>query len=364
MIKNVITFLLALILALGIAEIGLRVAGFGRVKFEKKSEIRAEWIQVPEHSWVEHHPVLGWYSQKNRTASLKSPQFPEVAVHTNSSGFRGTREYSILKPQGIKRVALLGDSFAFGFGVQDRETFAVSLEEADRKLEVLNVGVPGYGMDQIYLSYREVAKKYNPDIVLIGIFPEDFWRCTRSFADSGHVKPYFSLASNDKLVLHNVPVPPPYSLNTNQFPLLIEQGFVRKILYSSLLYRLLQKPFTKLAKNLRLIDPESSDEWIIGRAILHEMLKDIRRDGAKPVLLLMPSKDWAQTTRRTSLERSLIRFAKREKIDMIDLKPAFYAAVSDGRLEDYYIKDDWHWTAKGHALTSHEIQQYLKQNEH
>ena len=45
----------------------------------------------------------------------------------------------------------------------------------------MNIGVPGYGMDQIYLSYQEIARTFHPDMVLIGIFPEDFWRCKRSF---------------------------------------------------------------------------------------------------------------------------------------------------------------------------------------
>ncbi|OGX13565.1 MAG: hypothetical protein A2351_01520 [Omnitrophica bacterium RIFOXYB12_FULL_50_7] len=357
--KNVILVVLSMILALALGEFVLRLARVDRVKFQEKP--RTSWVNVPENVWVEHHPVLGWYSQKNKTAILESQNFPTVEVHTNSAGFRGTREYAIEKPKGVIRIATLGDSFVFGFGVQDDETFPALLETSNKTREVLNLGVPGYGMDQIYLSYREIARKYHPEIVLIGIFPEDFWRCTRSFADSGHVKPYFSLSSKGKLVLHNVPVPPPFSLNANQFPPLLEQSLAQELLEKSVFYRLAKKPVLKLAKNMRLIDPNNSEEWLIGRAILKELIREVRRDGATPVLVLMSPQDWAKTTRKTSLERSIIRFADREKVGLINLKPAFNGAVAQDGLEAYYIRQDWHWTARGHQLTARMVEEYFDQ---
>lgn len=354
--KNLILVVVSLVIALALAEVVLRLVGVDRVKFQEKP--RLGWVNVPENVWVEHHPVLGWYSQKNKAALLDSPNFPQVIVHTNSAGFRGTREYAIEKPAGVIRIAALGDSFVFGFGVRDQETFSAVLESYGKSREVLNLGVPGYGIDQIYLSYKEIAKQYHPDVVLIGIFPEDFWRCTRSFADSGHVKPYFSLPSNGKLVLHNVPVPPPFSLTSDQFPPLVEPNKLQKLLNKSILYRIAKKPAIKLAKNMRLIDPDSTDEWRVGRAILSQMIKEIRKDGVTPILVLMPPKDWAESTRRTSLERSIRRFADREKVDLINLRPEFNDAVAKDGLAAYYIKDDWHWTPKGHALTAQTIAQY------
>lgn len=348
--KNLFVLFLALAFALTVAEVVLRWVKVDRVKFQEKP--RLSWVNVPENSWVEHHPVLGWYPQKNKTALLDSPYFPQVIVHTNSAGFRGTREYDVQKPEGVIRIAALGDSFVFGFGVQDTETFSALLEADGGGREVLNCGVPGYGIDQIYLSYREVAKNYHPDIVLIGVFPEDFWRCTRSFADSGHVKPYFSLTKDGKLALHNVPVPLPFSFNTGQFPPVIEQSGLEKLLDQSVLYRIAKKPLIKLAKNMRLIDPDSTDEWRIGRAILSQLIKEVREDGATPVLLFIPPRDLAESARRTSLERSMRRFVERERVDWINLRPEFYDAIAKDGPEAYYIKADWHWTPKGHRLAA------------
>jgi hypothetical protein len=356
--KNLILVIFSLALALVLGEFVLRAIGVDRVKFREKP--RTAWVNVPENVWVEHHPVLGWYSQKNKSANLTSASFSPIEVHTNSAGFRGIREYSPEKPKGMTRIAVLGDSFVFGFGVRDNENFPALLESQDKTREVLNLGVPGYGMDQIYLSYREIARKYHPDVVLIGIFPEDFWRSSRSFADSGHVKPYFTLSHAGKLVLHNVPVPPPYSLNTNQFPPLVEQNAIQKMLNQSVLFRLAKKPVLKLAKNMRLIDPNGSEEWLVGRAILSQLIHEIRADGSFPVLILMPPQDWAKTDRKTTLERSILRFSEREKVDLIDPHATFADAVDKEGLETYYIKGDWHWTPQGHALAARTIEDYFR----
>jgi hypothetical protein len=66
--KNVLLVLLSLVIALGIAEITLRAVGIEKVKFPEKP--RTGWVKVPENIVVEHHPILGWYSQRNRTAIM------------------------------------------------------------------------------------------------------------------------------------------------------------------------------------------------------------------------------------------------------------------------------------------------------
>lgn len=353
--KKILIAFIAMSLSLALAEVVIRCCGVGKVKFEEKP--RTGWVAVPEEVWIEYHPVLGWYSQKNKTSSLETSNFPRISIHTNSSGFRGMREYNSPKPAGVIRMAALGDSFVFGFGVEDDQAFPAILESQTPGREVMNIGIPGYGIDQIYLSYREIAKAYHPDIVLIGIFPEDFWRATRSFADTGHVKPYFSLMPNGKLKLHNVPVPSRFSLNKDQFPSLRELTTLQKLLHESVLYRLAKRSLMKLSKNLRLIDPDSTEEWLIGREILHHLIADIRRDGSVPVLILMPPQDWATSARKTSLEKSILRFAGIEKVKMINLKPVFLDAVAKDGLETYYIKNDWHWTPKGHQLAARTIEQ-------
>jgi len=352
LLPNLILVVCSVAFALGAAEIALRIVGPAVPKTEEKA--KTDWALVPERIWTEYHPDLGWYQQKSKTAELVTP-YAHAHITTNAEGLRGTREYAPAKPAGTRRVVLLGDSFVFGFGVEDGETFAARLEAADPHLEALNFGVPGYGVDQMLVLYRKIASQYAADVVVVGIYQEDFWRATRAFADSGQAKPYFTLLPDGRLELHNSPVPPPYTLNRGQFPDVIQGGF----LSHSRLYQVTERGLLRLGKNIHLVDPDTTREWVLGRAILSQLLREIKAGGATPVLMIVPGQSWAGSSRKDSLLKSLQRFAAREKVAFLDLTPAFHAAVASSSLTDYYIDHDWHWNAKGHALAAEQIRNFL-----
>ncbi|MFA6600683.1 MAG: hypothetical protein WC352_02265 [Candidatus Omnitrophota bacterium] len=357
--RNLILACFSVIFALIFAEGVLRVLPSQPRAAKPAQGPKTDWVNVPERVWTEYHPQLGWYHMKNKKAVLPVGG-REVEVHTNAAGFRGVREYETVKPAGTTRLLVLGDSFPFGFGVGDTESFPAVLEAEDPKREVLNLSVPGYGIDQMLVAWRILGALYQPDIVLIGIFPEDFWRCTRAFADSGHAKPYFFLSGDGRLELKNVPVPPQYQLNAGQFPELIRPRWLGRLLGHSVVYRLAQKGLTRLAKNLGLIDPDTETEWIVGRAILRTLVTEIRQRGARPVLFILPPDRWAQTQRKDSLLKSLYRFSRQEDVEMIDPTGAFYDAIRQSSLADYYIQGDGHWTPRGHRLAAQIIGRYFK----
>jgi len=353
---NFVLLFFSVVIALAILEAVLRVTQAEVAKLPETP--KSDWALLRERVWTEHHPELGWYHQKNKKAVLVGDGY-EVEIQTNSQGFRGTREYEKVKRKSKNRILFLGDSFVFGFGVENEETLVARLEQKDENLEVLNLGVPGYGIDQMLVMYRTIAKDYETDYVFIGVFPEDFWRATRSFADTGHAKPYFSLLPNGELELHNMPVPPKYSLNTHQFPDLVHRGPVESFLMKSVLYRMLKRGLTRLGKNLRLTDPDTTEEWVLGRAILSELIREVQESGATPVLVILPPERWVRDPGKTSLHKSILRFAKRENVDFIDLSPHFVEAVGEGDITDYYIQGDWHWTVKGNQLAADVIDQKL-----
>ena len=68
---------------------------------------------------------------------------------------------------------VIGDSFAFGWGVSDSQTYSARLEAALPALEVINLGVGGYGTDQMLLMLREEGLRYAPDLVIAGVVAPD-----------------------------------------------------------------------------------------------------------------------------------------------------------------------------------------------
>ena len=168
--------------------------------------------------WVTHHQAgrpmyfsfdtfdtkLGYRTRANiRNRRV----FDNKVLNTNADGFRGLREFSLLKDPTKTRILLLGDSFTFGEGVSDDETYADVLQRALPNAEVINAGVHGYAHDQMLVMLREQLR-FKPDIVMLGYLPADLPRNLLSFRD--YAKPWYTLGDSG-LELHGIPVPPPQS---------------------------------------------------------------------------------------------------------------------------------------------------------
>jgi len=110
------------------------------------------------------NPVLFYVPRKNAHTWI---------YKTNSQGFRD-REYPKIKPPNTFRVAVLGDSIIWGHNIELQDTFAKQLERIlntqgrNQSFEVLNFGVSGYSTQQEVEFYREKAKAYDPDMIIIG----------------------------------------------------------------------------------------------------------------------------------------------------------------------------------------------------
>ena len=95
-------------------------------------------------------------------------------VSINGDGLRD-REHAIVKPPNTLRIAVLGDSFAEAFQVNQKDTFFAVMEKElqrcgnleGRNIEVINFGVSGFGTTQELLTLRTRVWKYSPDIVLL-----------------------------------------------------------------------------------------------------------------------------------------------------------------------------------------------------
>lgn len=107
-----------------------------------------------------------------------------IKIKHNSQGFRDYNR-TLTKPNGTKRIALLGDSSVSARQVEFKNTPGQVLErllnknlksKERRAYEVLNFGIDGIGVGQSFLTYRKYANAYDPDYVFLFIFEGDVWR--------------------------------------------------------------------------------------------------------------------------------------------------------------------------------------------
>ncbi len=94
-------------------------------------------------------------------------------VGTNDDGLRTTLGRA--RRDEVKRVAVLGDSLVFGWGVDDGETLADGVAAGlGPGWEVLNAGVPGYSTVQAAWLFEEVVQHYLPDDVVLFLPLHDY----------------------------------------------------------------------------------------------------------------------------------------------------------------------------------------------
>jgi hypothetical protein len=145
---------------------------------------------------------LGWTNAPCfHQASYFAPGGP---LSTDAMGFRGSQEVTTNVPPGRLRILCSGDSFTFGEGVGDDETWCRKLESADPHLETVNAGVSGYGMDQMYLSYLRHGRQLSYDIQLLAFIPDDLRRMQLTSL-GGYEKPILQI-KGDRLEAVNVPL--------------------------------------------------------------------------------------------------------------------------------------------------------------
>ncbi len=116
------------------------------------------------------NPKIGHVHTPNAEAFLMGHD-----VRINSDGFREDQEYTVERNENY-RIAVLGDSLTFGWGVAKEETFEVILEEMlneKRPTEMINFGHGNYNTSQQVNLFKDKGLKYNPDKVVVFYFIND-----------------------------------------------------------------------------------------------------------------------------------------------------------------------------------------------
>jgi lysophospholipase L1-like esterase len=96
----------------------------------------------------------------------------DTPVTMNRAGLRGPEIGP--KAAGTLRILALGDSFTFGVGARQEESYPARLQEILRargvRAEVLNAGAPGYGVPDEAAWFAQWGRPLDPDALVIAVF--------------------------------------------------------------------------------------------------------------------------------------------------------------------------------------------------
>lgn len=166
-LRATLGLLLGVALVVGLSEVYVRLADpYGVSNFRNQKRYQQELMVLDLES-----PRL---FRHRKSANLELYGF-EIA--TDSLGLRGP-ERAIPKPEGVRRLFVLGDSVALGWGVRDEDTFvrlseSLLADQTGQEWECINGGHLFHDTIQEAEVLREVGFAYDPDIVALVFVDND-----------------------------------------------------------------------------------------------------------------------------------------------------------------------------------------------
>lgn len=197
---NLLLLLFSTVLALLLVEVGYRVYLFGLdgLSFEKVNSVKPLGVS----GLIQPSPITGVVYELRPSLDV---QLRLTGFRTNSRGLRDA-EYSVTKPAGTFRVAVVGDSYTMPAGVAIEEAYhsvleARANEEGNEegealRYEFINFGVGGYSLRQYWAVVQHKVMEYEPDLIMIGFCARNDYRLSPEELEEPYVsrratRPFF-----------------------------------------------------------------------------------------------------------------------------------------------------------------------------
>lgn len=375
--RNKLTLtLLGIFFAFIVAEIGLRI-------FSSHIPV-TKLISPYDFPCYQKGSYLYQQLLPNKTCILKSNfgAFPDSVVKTNSLGLRNN-EIAEKKPQNMKRIVFLGDSFTMGLGVGETQAFprlveqSLNTKENTMIIQTINAGINGVGPLYEYVYLKKAAIKFQPDVVVVGFVPwkdvpwdvHDLEFVSRTDADG----------LPDAVGSKKVYVDSRGYLRDTSLPLRFTVPFVRSSSLIQLALRVIVPirdmyigGFTDSFCIFQLTCHTLDNAKEITKKTFLDMKAILDQHNAQLLVVLIPAefqiysntapgKYFANTSiglnpvekRRPHVEFN--KFFEEKGISYVDLLPVFYEHLQDKSFFDL----DTHWNSSGHEIAASSISQKL-----
>lgn len=314
---------------------------------------------------ISYHPQLGHLYVPNQYTRIRYGS-DAYFLETDKFGFRNSKNRS----KGSCKLLVLGDSYAAGDGVANEDRFPDQL--ANRlDLEVINLAVNGFGLDQqllIYEAYRDIIPH---DAVLLTPHMDDWYRNkksartgkNRSGEEISIPKPYFEW-QNGELVLQNQPVPNTReSRETTKSAPVVNANTSKLNTFKNKTKNLVNKAIGKHLVG-KMSHPElndrNSEEWKLGQGIMNRLIK--ATDG-KPVLIAPIPYNYVLAMDEPQYYDEIFQTFESEKVKFINPQHELHLDFKKNQ-EDFFLPLCGHFTPHAHTalatLLRPKLQEFLK----
>ncbi|MFT5154594.1 MAG: hypothetical protein ACI841_004602, partial [Planctomycetota bacterium] len=319
-------------------------------------------------------PQLGW---------TIGPNCSDPWYRSNAQAIRADpkRVFDHSLPSDRVRIMTVGDSFTYSDDGPLEATWQTQLERLDAGLEVVNMGVPGYGTDQSLLRWERDGRPFASHIVALGIWPENLCRNLNqnryylTLSPDYGFKPRFIFDEENFQLIE----PPEWtveslcatlknpldatSLSHEAWLLAHEPGYA-----SWMNSRLLRMGVSlwnyKHRRDLRqqIYDGHNPEALAVTLAIAHRFRTGVRDVGSIPLVILFPMKDLLERYGEHGslpITKELIAAGH----DVLDLAPVFRERVLHDEAESLFQggQASGHLTEVGNAIVAEAIRNHVQQ---
>jgi hypothetical protein len=251
---------------------------------------------------------------------------------------------------------MLGDSFTYGIGVADDETFSARLEALDPRLEVLNTGVNGYGTAQELLLLRDQGLALRPDVVVVVFFWNDL--------GNNYKQPFSRFVLKDGALVW----PDPMAIDKQKLAAVPKR---REWLRYSYLYRFASDRLKIVGFRLKLLlhiplettdfvaDADREAAWQLTGALVREIRDQAATVGARTLVVVMPDQVQVETGAAVlglapadyQVQERMRALTEPLGIPFVDMIPALREAFARTG-EPLYFAKDRHLRPPAHAIVA------------
>jgi hypothetical protein len=330
--------------------------------------------------------TIGWRLRPGARYRFSEEGFSQGRI--NAAGWRD-RDHTLLKPPGILRIEVIGDSYVEAFQVPQDDAFPAALERRlnagsprGPRCEVIALGRSGMGTTEEYLTYERWGAAYDPDVVAALFVMNDFTDNTKALDPSNDIRPYF-VEWGDSLALDTTFLATPGFRARARLDALKARSSL--VSWATRAWNQVQR--ARATKRLavltahddipfyldRRIPTDSLAAFRITRKVLARFALEVRREGRRFVLFVAGG---AQQEDPASLEaaernpaydpdrpqRFLEACGAADGYDVVTLTPAFRAASARQAGAFWCVTKAGyaHWNSRGHGLAAGEMARYFE----
>lgn len=296
----------------------------------------------------------------------------DVEIRTNARGRRDSTDLAGDEADEVRGTVVLGlgDSQAFGWGVEEDEAFYSLVENLAPALTVVNAAVPGAGPPDYLRAFRALAPDVRPDVVVVSIFVgNDFSEAARGGADQFEVERGLLVRRNDEATSLTRRMRDWAARRSHVLQLIraaqfnLQRGWVGRR----------QRVWDEHMQEFAGAHLHEGDEAVDrGYAATAEALRSIRADAARMAVLAVPRSWQIDESELREMQQALgvsneaLRLDRPQEflrdwceshgVVFVDPLPRMRAARADGRL---FHAPDAHLAPAGHALVAEALAETL-----